>query len=85
VIVDCAHYRDGRRQHDGPMELDRAATACKGTDAGFVWLGLFEPSVEELQKVQPRFGLHDRVHRIGRPSLMSASSCARSSATSMTT
>jgi magnesium transporter len=59
VIVDCAHYCDGRRQHDGPMDLDRAATVYKDNGAGFVWLGLFEPTLEELQKVQARFGLHD--------------------------
>jgi magnesium transporter len=60
VIVDCAHYRDGRRQHEGPMELDRAAGICLTEDgAGFVWLGLFEPDPEELRMVQERFGLHD--------------------------
>lgn len=59
MIVDCAHYRDGRRQHDGPMDLERAATICSDESAGFVWLGLFEPSFEELQNVQARFGLHD--------------------------
>ena len=59
MIVDCAHYCDGRRQHDGPMDLDRAATIYKDDRGGFVWLGLFEPSLEELQKVQARFGLHD--------------------------
>jgi magnesium transporter len=59
LIVDCAHYREGRRQHDGQMELDRAAEICKGGDAGFVWLGLFEPQPEELAEVQNRFGLHD--------------------------
>jgi magnesium transporter len=59
VIVDCAHYCDGRRQHDGPMDLDRAATVYQDNRAGFVWLGLFEPTIEELQKVQARFGLHD--------------------------
>jgi hypothetical protein len=42
VIVDCAHYRDERRQHDRPMRLDRAAEICVEND-GFVWLGLFEP------------------------------------------
>jgi CorA-like Mg2+ transporter protein len=40
LIVDCAHYRDGRRQHDGPMELEHAANFCRSDDAGFVWLGL---------------------------------------------
>jgi hypothetical protein len=59
LIVDCAHYRDGRRQHDGPMELGRAADFCYTDDEEFVWLGLFEPSVEELAEVQQRFGLHD--------------------------
>jgi magnesium transporter len=60
VIVDCAHYRDGRRQHEGPMELDRAAAICTAEDgAGFVWLGIVEPEAEELELVQQRFGLHD--------------------------
>jgi magnesium transporter len=59
VIVDCAHYRDGRRQHEGPMELERAAEICHEAAGGFVWLGLFEPSAEELAEVQDRFGLHD--------------------------
>jgi magnesium transporter len=59
MILDCAHYRDGQRQHDGPMELDDAANICKGGQAGFVWLGMFEPSAEELADVQRQFGLHD--------------------------
>jgi magnesium transporter len=59
LIVDCAHYRDGRRQHGGPMELDQAASICMGADTGFVWLGLFEPSQQELADVQAQFGLHD--------------------------
>jgi magnesium transporter len=58
VIVDCAHYRDGQRQHEGPMELERAAQICLNDD-GFVWLGLFEPDEAELREVQERFGLHD--------------------------
>jgi magnesium transporter len=58
VIVDCAHYRDGRRQHEGPMQLERAAEICLEDD-GFVWLGLFEPDQAELGEVQGRFGLHD--------------------------
>ncbi len=59
MIVDCAHYRDGRRQHDGSMELDHAASICKGGDSGFIWVGLFEPRPEELATVQAEFGLHD--------------------------
>ena len=59
MIVDCAHYRDGARQHEGPMDLDHAASICTADDGGFVWLGLFEPEPEELALVQDRFGLHD--------------------------
>jgi magnesium transporter len=58
VIVDCAHYLDGRRQHEARMELDAAAEICREND-GFVWLGLFEPDQAELREVQERFGLHD--------------------------
>jgi magnesium transporter len=58
MIVDCAYYRDGRRQHEGSMELDHAAQICK-QDGGFVWLGLFEPEPAELAEVQAHFGLHD--------------------------
>jgi len=58
VIVDCAHYREGRRQHEGPMELADAAQACRQDD-GFIWMGLFEPEPALLAEVQARFGLHD--------------------------
>jgi magnesium transporter len=58
MIVDCAYYRDGRRQHEGAMELERAAQMCT-EEGGFVWLGLFEPEPAELGEVQEHFGLHD--------------------------
>jgi magnesium transporter len=58
VIVDCAHYRDGRRQHDGKLPLDVAATCVVG-DGDFVWLGLYEPTQEELADVGERFDLHE--------------------------
>jgi magnesium transporter len=41
------------------MQLDQAASICKGSDSGFIWLGLLEPSEEELARVQAEFGLHD--------------------------
>ncbi len=43
MIIDCAFYRDGRRQHQGSTPL-QAAAASRG-QGGFVWLGLFEPSL----------------------------------------
>jgi magnesium transporter len=58
MIVDCAHYRDGRRQHEGPMSPEDAAAICRA-QPGFVWLGMVEPSAEELAKMQETFGLHE--------------------------
>jgi magnesium transporter len=57
MIIDCAHYRDGRRQHEGPLPLEEAAARC--SEGGFVWLGLFEPLSEELAEVRESFGLHE--------------------------
>ncbi|WP_045300211.1 CorA family divalent cation transporter [Saccharothrix sp. ST-888] len=57
MIVDCAHYRDGRRQHEGLMPLEEAASRC--AQGGFVWLGMFEPGPEELVRVRESFGLHE--------------------------
>jgi magnesium transporter len=58
VIVDCAHYKDGRRQTEGQMDPKEAASICRNEN-GFVWLGMFEPSPEELENVQTTFGLHE--------------------------
>jgi magnesium transporter len=58
MIVDCAHYRDGERQHEGPMSPEAAATICR-EDKGFVWLGMVDPSPEELDAMQKTFGLHE--------------------------
>jgi magnesium transporter len=56
MIIDCAHYQDGRRQEEGPVPLEEAAARC--SQGGFVWLGLFEPGAAELAQVQEAFGLH---------------------------
>jgi magnesium transporter len=57
MIVDCAHYEDGQRTHDGIMSLGQAK--ARMSHGGFVWLGLFEPSEEELADIRETFGLHD--------------------------
>jgi magnesium transporter len=67
VIVDCAHYHEGTRQHEGKMDLDEAAR-CAADEEGFVWLGLFEPTRAELTDVGNRFGLHElALEDAGRP------------------
>ena len=57
MIIDCAHYRDGRRQHEGAIPLAEAAARCDGD--GFVWLGMVEPRPDELEEVREQFGLHE--------------------------
>jgi magnesium transporter len=59
VIVDSAVYRQGRRIVDDlpPSELSRVRKLA--TEPGdFVWVGLHEPSEEELATVEEEFGLH---------------------------
>lgn len=58
MIVDCAHYRDGKRQNEAPLPLEEAAKYCVG-GGEFVWLGLKEPSDDELQEVGQMFSLHE--------------------------
>jgi magnesium transporter len=57
MIVDCAHYREGRRQDAGAIPLEEAAARCSLD--GFVWLGMVEPRPEELEAVRSAFGLHE--------------------------
>jgi magnesium transporter len=59
MIIDCAHYKDGKRQHEGKLDLDGAAQCVSGEPGEFVWLGLFEPSAEELHEVAEKFHLHE--------------------------
>jgi magnesium transporter len=60
MIVDCAHYRGGARQHEDPLEIERAAEVARaGGGDEFIWLGLHEPSREELDRVGAAFGLHE--------------------------
>jgi magnesium transporter len=57
MIIDCAHYQDGRRRDEGAVPLEEAAAQCG--QGGFVWPGLFEPGEEELAQVRDTFGLHE--------------------------
>ena len=57
MIVDCAVYRDGRRQQVEAMSLTEAA-AQRDPD-NFVWLGTFDPSPDELAEIRDTFGLHE--------------------------
>jgi magnesium transporter len=71
VVVDCAVYVDGRRQAPVAPE-DALESAIAG--GGFVWLGLYEPSEDELTAISGQYGLHplaveDAVYAHQRPKL----------------
>jgi magnesium transporter len=55
VIVDCAHYQAGQRRHDETLSVTEAADRLD--DDGFVWLGLKQPTDEEMAEVAKRFDL----------------------------
>jgi magnesium transporter len=72
MIVDCAVYEGGRRR-DGELDLHGASEACR-QDGAFVWLGLYEPTPDELDAVRREFNLHelaveDALHAHQRPKL----------------
>ena len=56
MIVDCALYRDGRRADGGQHWRELRAKADREGD--FVWIGMHEPSVDEMHDVAEVFGLH---------------------------
>lgn len=54
-VVAAYHYRDGKRVRD--ISIDEPSP-CGGDDSEFVWIGLLEPSDDELTALQEKFGLH---------------------------
>lgn len=56
VIVDCAVYRDGCRE-DRPNAIEGA---CRESGEGaFTWIGLHEPTHDEVEQVSKECGLHE--------------------------
>ncbi|WP_346621693.1 magnesium/cobalt transporter CorA [Blastococcus montanus] len=71
AIIDCAVYVDGRRQEEvSPDDALRVAEER----GGFVWLGLYAPTEDELGAIAERYDLHplaveDAVYAHQRPKL----------------
>ena len=70
--MDAALYRDGKRLPD-PFVLEGARRLCDEPNT-FAWIGLYEPTKEELEAVTREFGLHelaveDALHAHQRPKL----------------
>lgn len=56
-VVNCVHYgHDGRRSD---IALDAISDVLAVDDGSFVWVGLYEPGDDLLDKLQEEFGLHD--------------------------
>jgi magnesium transporter len=59
VIVDNALYRKGERVELGLDKHDLAGVRDQATDSqDFVWVGLHQPSIDELEAVADLYGLH---------------------------
>ena len=56
MIINCAVYTGGRKVADIPLDQAGEWAAHEGH---FVWIGLYEPSEEEMKLVQAELGLHD--------------------------
>lgn len=54
-IIETALYRDGART--GVLSLDETFASLR-TDGGFAWIGLDQPTDDELQSIATQFGLH---------------------------
>ncbi|OEJ28968.1 magnesium transporter CorA [Streptomyces agglomeratus] len=73
AVVDCALYEDGKRI-PGQVNLGKIMERIDPQAGRFAWIGLYEPSEEQLQEVAGAFGLHplaveDAVHAHQRPKL----------------
>ncbi|MER6015529.1 magnesium and cobalt transport protein CorA [Streptomyces bluensis] len=73
AVVNCVTYQDGERVPGG-RDLVDAVQHVRETGAGFVWLGLHEPTAREFAGIAELFGLHplaveDAVEAHQRPKL----------------
>jgi magnesium transporter len=60
MIIDCAHYKDGARQHEEALTPEQAAEIARGAGSGeFVWIGLHEPQPGDVKRLQELFNLHE--------------------------
>src|SRR5215468_4195575 len=57
-IVDCAVYVDGKRR-PGTCTYAEALDYVRHTSGTFMWLGLHQPSADELGHIAETFGLHE--------------------------
>lgn len=72
-VVDCGVYVDGERL-PGRWTHDAAIDEVRDRGEGFVWIGLHEPTEDQITGIAETYGLHelaveDAVHAHNRPKL----------------
>jgi magnesium transporter len=72
VIVDCALYAGGGREH-GVTDIAAALKEAR-TAGGFLWIGLFQPTVAEFEELAagfdlPQLAVEDAIRAHQRPKL----------------
>jgi len=58
AVVDCALYVDGRRE-PGALSYTEALAEAKKRENAFVWIGLYEPDVDQFADIAQVFSLHE--------------------------
>ena len=58
AVVDCGLYVNGKRE-PGDFSPDEALRAAHERDNAFVWLGLHEPTQDEMADIARTYGLHE--------------------------
>jgi magnesium transporter len=58
AVVDCGLYVDGKRE-PGDFTPDEALREACARENAFVWLGLHQPSQEEMADIAHIYGLHE--------------------------
>lgn len=72
-VVDCGVYQSGVRL-PGRWSYQEAIREARRREDSFVWIGLHEPDLEQINGIAEEFGLHelaveDAVHAHNRPKL----------------
>ncbi len=72
-VVDCAVYLDGERL-PGRWTHEEAIAEVRERGEGFAWIGLHEPTEDQINGIAETYGLHelaveDAVHAHNRPKL----------------
>ncbi len=57
-VVDCGVYVDGKRL-EGRWQHHEAIAEVRRREEGFVWIGLHEPTKDQITAIAETFGLHE--------------------------